>query len=97
MSRTHELRMRREALLERSHHLRAGLVDEGRALAAQLHTVESGIGWVRSATQRPVLMAAAVAALVVFKPARALRWITRGALAVSLAKRALGLLEKRPE
>lgn len=97
MSRAQELRMRREALLERSHHLRAGLVDESRALAAQLHGVERGIGLVRTATQRPVLMAAAVAALLVFKPARALAWITRGALAVSLAKRALGLLEKRPE
>jgi hypothetical protein len=50
----------------------------------------------RAATRKPVLLAAAAAALLVLKPARALRYITRGAMAVSLLRRVLGWMDREP-
>jgi hypothetical protein len=96
MNRATALRLRREALLARSAHLRLGLVEEGQALRAQLAGFDRGLGWVCYATRRPVLLAAAGAALLIFKPTRALSLIARGAMVVSLARRALGLLDRTP-
>jgi len=43
-----------------------------------------------------VLLAAAAAALLVLKPTSALRYITRGAMAVSLLRRVWGWLDRQP-
>ena len=69
------------------------------ARASQLHRhVEAGVdravGIARSVTRQPLLMAAAAAALMVLKPARALRYLARGAVVVSMVRRVLGWLDR---
>jgi hypothetical protein len=91
-----ELRHRREALLERSAGLRAALAAEGTALRDRFAVVDAAVGLARSVTQRPVLVAAAAAALMVLKPARALRYLARGAVVVSMVRRFLGWLDRQP-
>ena len=94
VSRTRVLRQRREALLERSAALRGALVAEAGALQERFAGVERAVGMARSATRPPILVAAAAAALVVLKPARALHYLTRGAVVVSLVRRVLGWLDR---
>lgn len=90
------LEQRRELLLQRSGLLRADLVGQSRALQERLAGVEHAVGLARAATRKPVLLAAAAAALLVLKPARAFRYLTRGAMAVSLLRRVLGWLDREP-
>ncbi len=90
------LQQRRELLLARSRLLRADLVEQSRALQGRFAGVEHAVGLARAATRKPVLLAAAAAALLVLKPARALRYLTRGAMAVSLLRRVLGWLDREP-
>ncbi len=90
------LRERRELLLARSRLLRADLVEQSRALQGRFAGVEHAVGLARAATRKPVLLAAAAAALLVLKPARALRYLTRGAMAVSLLRRVLGWMDREP-
>ncbi len=93
---SHALQQRRELLLARSRLLRADLVEQSRALQGRFAGVEHAVGLARAATRKPVLLAAAAAALLVLKPARALRYLTRGAMAVSLLRRVLGWLDREP-
>ncbi len=95
-SRRSALQQRRELLLQRSELLRADLLDQSRALQERFVGVEHALGLARAATRKPVLWAAAAAALLVLKPARALRYITRGAMAVSLLRRVLGWAGREP-
>jgi hypothetical protein len=90
------LQARRERLLERSRVLRADLVGQSRALQERFAGVEHAVGLARAATRKPVVLAAAAAALLVLKPARALRYLTRGAMVVSLVRRVLGWLDRGP-
>ncbi len=90
------LQQRRELLLERSRLLRAELAGQSTALRERFAGTEHALGLARAATRKPVLLAAAAAALLVLKPARALRYITRGAMAVSLLRRLLGWMDREP-
>lgn len=90
------LQQRRELLLERSRLLRAELAGQSTALRERLAGTEHALGLARAATRKPVLLAAAAAALLVLKPARALRYLTRGAMAVSLLRRVLGWMDRDP-
>jgi hypothetical protein len=90
------LQQRRELLLERSRLLRAELAGQSSALRERFAGAEHALGLARAATRKPVLLAAAAAALLVLKPARALRYITRGAMAVSLLRRVLGWMDREP-
>ena len=65
-------------------------------LDEQVAGTEHALGLARAATRKPVLLAAAAAALLVLKPTRALRYITRGAMAVSLLRRVLGWMDRDP-
>lgn len=96
LSRRVALQQRRELLLERSRLLRADLAGQAQALHERFAGVEHALGLARAATRKPVLLAAAAAALLVLKPARAFRYITRGAMAVSLLRRVLGWLNREP-
>ncbi|MFM7066574.1 MAG: YqjK family protein [Gammaproteobacteria bacterium] len=96
MSRRVELHQRREVLLARSERLRTALLVEGTALRERFAMVDSAVGLARSVTQRPVLVAAAAAVLMLLKPARALRYLARGAVVVSLVRRLLGWLDRQP-
>lgn len=93
-SRRRLLQQRRAALLEQSAALRGALVAEAGALQERLSGVERAVGVARAATRPSVLVAAAAAALMVLKPARALHYLTRGAMVVSLVRRALGWLDR---
>ena len=90
------LQQRRELLLERSRLLRAELAGQSSALRERFAGAEQALGLARAATRKPVLLAAAAAALLVLKPARALRYITRGAMVVSLLRRVLGWMDREP-
>jgi YqjK-like protein len=90
------LQDRRERLVARSRLLRADVVEQTRVLQGRFAGVEHAVGLARAATRKPVLLAAAAAALLVLKPARALRYITRGAMAVSLLRRVLGWMDREP-
>lgn len=79
----------------RSQLLRAALVDEAGALRERFSGVDRAVGMARAVTRQPVLMAAAAAALMVLKPARALRYLARGAVVVSMVRRVLGWLDRR--
>lgn len=94
--RTELLRRRREALVARSALLRTALAEETAALQERFAGVDRAVGIARSVTRQPVLVAAAAAALMVLKPARALRYLARGAVAVSMVRRVLGWLDRRP-
>jgi len=90
------LQQRRERLLERSRLLRAELTGQSSALRERFAGAEHALGLARAATRKPVLLAAAAAALLVLKPTSALRYITRGAMAVSLLRRVWGWLDRQP-
>lgn len=96
LSRRSTLQQRRELLLRRSELLRADLAGQSRELRERFAGVEQALGLARAATRKPVLLAAAAAALLVLKPARAFRYLMRGAMAVSLLRRVLGWLDREP-
>lgn len=77
--------------------LRAQCAQQRRQLAADaaeiehtLSRIDRSVAIVRRFISKPALVAAGVAALTLIGPARALRWITRGAMWYGVAKRLLG-------
>jgi hypothetical protein len=87
-----ELAARRRALVARSTRLRDVLQGQLSGVRDQVQGVDRGVSFARSLLKRPVVLTAATALLVALRPARALRWAARGALALSLARKAMGLL-----
>lgn len=84
-------------LAERRVRLRAQCALERRQLAAhaaeiehKLSRIDRSVAIARRWIRKPALVVAAVAALTLIGPARALRWVSRGAMWYGVAKRALG-------
>lgn len=92
MSRVAELEARRKGLLLRSAALRAELVQHTAELDHAFHRIDRGIGLVRNFAARPMLLAGGAALLLTLGPRKAFRWISRGLLLTSVARRAYGLL-----
>jgi hypothetical protein len=92
VNRVAELRARRDALLERSATLRQQLVADGNELEGALSQVDRGISLVRNLHLRPIALAAGAGLLFALGPGRVLRWVTRGLMFTSVARRAFGLL-----
>jgi hypothetical protein len=90
--REEELETRRQRLLLQSAALRGDLAEQGRGLRDSLGFIDRGIVAARALTSRPTLATGALALLLILRPRRALRWITRGAIASSLLRRALDLV-----
>ena len=78
---------RRDRLLARSAQLREQVSAQGADLRGSVEGIDKGIGLVRALTARPLVLTAAAAALFILKPARAFKWIARGALVTSLLRR----------
>ncbi|MEP7312219.1 MAG: YqjK family protein [Pseudomonadota bacterium] len=82
-----DLAERRDRLLARSAELRDRIAGQGADLRSSVESIDKGIGVVRALTTRPLVLTAAAAALFILKPARAFKWIARGALVTSLLRR----------
>ena len=82
-----QLAERRAELIARSAQLRDRVSAQGANLRGSVAGVDRGIGLLRAATARPLVLTAAVAVLVILKPSRAFKWIARGALVTSLLRR----------
>jgi hypothetical protein len=78
---------RRDRLLARSAELRDRVSVQGADLRSSVESIDKGIGVIRALTAKPLLLTAAAAALFILKPARAFKWIARGALVTSLLRR----------
>ena len=90
-----QLSERRAALLARSALLRERIATQGGDLRASVEGIDRGIGLLRKATARPLMLTAAAAALFILKPGRALKWIARGALVTSLVRKAIKAVDNR--
>jgi hypothetical protein len=95
-ARERQLANRRATLVARSSAQRALLAAQAADLGRSLGGVERGIDLARHLTARPLLLGAGAAALLVLRPTRAFKWITRGALLTSVLRRGLGLLKDHP-
>jgi hypothetical protein len=92
MSRVAELAARRDGLLLRSAALRVQLQQQTDDIDYSLRRIDRGIGLVRRAfSSRPLLLAAGAGLLVTLGPRKAFRWVSRGLLMTSVARRAYGL------
>ena len=89
--RTEQLALRRAALIARSAALRADIGAYGAMIGERLGLVDRGLQFAKSVTQRPMLMAAATALFMFFRPTTALKWMGRGAVATSLIRRILSI------
>jgi hypothetical protein len=93
ISRVQQLAQRRAELIARSTAHRDDLALHATNIGARLGLVDRGLNLARAATGRPFLLSLAGLVLMMFKPARALAWLARGALVTSLLRRLLGLLD----
>jgi hypothetical protein len=84
-----ELEAQRQRLLLRSERLRGDLAQHGAQIQQSIGFIDRGIAAARALTSRPKLVTGALALLLILRPKRALSWITRGAVATSLLRRAL--------
>jgi hypothetical protein len=91
-----QLANRRAKLIARSSAQRAQLAGQAADLGRSLGGVERGISVARHLTARPLLLGAAAAALLVVRPGKAIKWITRGALITSMVRKGLGFLQENP-
>ncbi len=73
-----ELARRREELVARCARQREEFARDTAALKAPLAVADRGMDFVRYLAGHPVIPAATAAAFVLFRPARAIRWMRRG-------------------
>ncbi len=88
-----ELELKRQTLVLQSAVLRGDIAAEGAAIQGRFSQVDRGLAALRSLTSSPWLIAGAGALVVVLGPVRALRWAGRGLVGLTLARRALRLLD----
>ncbi len=90
--RLRELELRQRQLVLRSSLLRAEIGGEGRRIQASLGQVDRGVTAVRTLVSSPVVLAVTGVAVVLAGPLRALRWVGRGLVALTLVRRVVKLL-----
>lgn len=90
-----ELELKRQTLVVRSTVLRGDIAAEGANIQGRFIHVDRGLAALRSVSSSPWLIVGAGALLVVLGPVRALRWAGRGLVGLTLARRALRLLDVR--
>jgi len=95
--RQNQLAERRAELIARSARLRDRVSAQGANLRGSVEGIDRGIGLLRAATARPLVLTAAVAALFILRPARAFKWIARGALLTSLLRRVIKTVDHARE
>jgi hypothetical protein len=90
--RAEELELRRRALEQRSERLRRELVSDAEIIGETVTRVDQVIEGGRRYGSPAILVLGGVALLLlVANPARSLAWLTRGLVALSVARRALGI------
>jgi hypothetical protein len=94
MDRSKQLARRRAELVARSARLRGNLAIDGARISSRLGLVDRGIALARAATRQPLLLAAGAGLLLTLRPLRAMKWVARGALLFSIARRVLGALDR---
>lgn len=87
-----ELELKRQTLVVRSTVLRGDVSAEGADIQARFVQVDRGLAALRSVASSPWLIAGAGALFLALGPVRALRWAGRGLVGLTLARRALRLL-----
>lgn len=90
-----ELELKRQTLVVRSTVLRGDIVAEGADIQGRFIQVDRGLAALRSVSRSPWLIVGAGALIVALGPVRALRWAGRGLVGLTLARRALRLLDVR--
>ena len=90
-SRTAQLALRRQRLILRSERLREEIRDQGSTLKARLTRADQVVAFVRRLGSKPALTALVSAALYFAGSRRSMRFLGRGVIWVSMAKRALNL------
>lgn len=86
-SRGIELAVKRERLIARSALQRAALAQQSAVIAKPLALADRGLAAARLAGRHPVLVAAAVAALVVWRPRKAVRVLQYGWMGWQMLRR----------
>ena len=89
-SRGIELAAKRERLIAQSALQRAALARQSLLLKAPLSLADRGLAAARVAGRHPLLVAAAVAAMVVWRPRKAVRVLQYGWMGWQLARRLRG-------
>jgi hypothetical protein len=93
MNRREQLARRRAELIARSARLRAELAVEGARIGDRFGLVDRGITLMRAVTRQPLLLAAGAGLLLTLKPLRAVKWVARAALLVSVARRVMRAMD----
>lgn len=88
-----ELELKRQTLVVQSAVLRGDIAAEGAGIQDRFSQVDRGLAALRHLTSSPWLIAGAGALVVMLGPVRALRWAGRGLVGLTLARRALRLLD----
>jgi hypothetical protein len=91
-ARLRELELRQRLLVLRSTLLRAEITGEGRRIQTSLRQVERGVTAARRLVSSPVVLGVAGLATVLVGPLRALHWVGRGLVALTLVRRVVKLL-----
>jgi hypothetical protein len=90
--RSEELEMRRRALELRSERLRRDLAEDAQIVGDTVTKADRVIDGTRRYGSPAILVLGGVALLLLLaNPARSLAWVTRGLVALSVARRALGI------
>jgi len=92
--RSAQLARRRAGLVARSRQLRGDLAADGAAIASRLSLVDRGFALARAVGRRPLMLAAGAALLFTGRPIKVLKWVTRGALLLSVARRVYGTMNR---
>ncbi|NLG75388.1 MAG: hypothetical protein GX535_04060 [Xanthomonadaceae bacterium] len=90
LDRSSQLALRREELRVQCELQRQELAQHAAVIEGELSRIDRTVTVIRSFLNKPTLIAAAAVALALIGPARALRWISKGAMWYGVAKRMLG-------
>ena len=90
-----ELELKRQTLVVRSTVLRGDIAAESADIQGRFIQVDRGLAALRSVSSSPWLVVGAGALIVALGPVRALRWAGRGLVGLTLARRAMRLLDVR--
>lgn len=87
IGRSDALARRRTQLLATAAAQRAAFAAQWQGVRPALGIADRGVSLARSVARHPLLVAAAAAALVIWRPRRALRWAQYGVMAWQFARR----------
>lgn len=90
LDRSSQLALRRAELRAKCELQREELAQHANHIEGELSRIDRTVAIVRSFVNKPTLIVAAAVALTLIGPARALRWVSKGAMWYGIARRMLG-------